>query len=315
MLSDEPRMTRKEFLRICGVAAGLSCGGLPPRLTVARQPLPAVEIPEAVTLKSWEIVAFSHLPPKRQQVMKITGSNGAVGFSRPVASDVAAAVSAVKGMNLLGHGELHDRLTARGVPTGQIATLDIAAWDLHARMLDKPLHALLGTKKTKILRYGDVRGTQPGFSPAKYADIVVRYLDRTGMQATKLHFPGNMGTPESIPLAMILETLRAVRQAVGTDRILAWDPYPSPAESATTSVDEAKQILALMDELGYGGSVSSGISGGDRSVAGRDLRSIDAGAVRQANGPTALSRSGRRFHGRRIGHDRRRTGLHPGRHA
>jgi len=251
MLNVGRRMSRTEFLRICGAAAGLSCGSPLPRLTVAGQPLPAVEMPEAVTLKSWEIVEFSNLPPKRRQLMKITGSNGAVGFSRPVASDLAAAVNAVKGMNLLDHSELHDRLTASNVPTGQIATLDIAAWDLHARILDKPFHALLGTKKTRILRYGDVRGTQPGFSPAKYADTVARYLDRTGMQATKLHFPGNMGTPESIPLAMILETLRAVRQAVGADRILAWDPYPGPAESATTSVDEAIQILALMDELGY----------------------------------------------------------------
>jgi L-alanine-DL-glutamate epimerase-like enolase superfamily enzyme len=60
-----------------------------------------------------------------------------------------------------------------------------------------------------------------------------------------------MGTPESIPFPMILETLRAVRQTVGKDKILAWDPYPGSAESATTSVDEAKQILQLMDELGY----------------------------------------------------------------
>jgi L-alanine-DL-glutamate epimerase-like enolase superfamily enzyme len=50
---------------------------------------------------------------------------------------------------------------------------------------------------------------------------------------------------------MILETLQAVRKAVGKDTILAWDPYPGSAESATQSVDEAKQILKLMDELGY----------------------------------------------------------------
>ena len=60
-----------------------------------------------------------------------------------------------------------------------------------------------------------------------------------------------MGTPESISLPMIFETLQAVRKAVGKDIILAWDPYPGSAESATTSVDEAKQILQLMDELGY----------------------------------------------------------------
>ena len=142
-------------------------------------------------------------------------------------------------------------MVSKNVPSSQLKILDIACWDLHARMVKKPLHALLGTKKEKILRYGDVRGQQPDFSPRKYAENVARYLERTGMQATKLHFPGNMGTKESIPFSMILETLQAVRKAVGKDKILAWDPYPGSAESATTSVDEAKQILKLMDELGY----------------------------------------------------------------
>jgi L-alanine-DL-glutamate epimerase-like enolase superfamily enzyme len=118
-------------------------------------------------------------------------------------------------------------------------------------MVQKPLHALLGTKRTKIMRYGDVRGQQPDFSPQKYADNTARYLEREKLQATKLHFPGNMGTPESISLPMIFETLQAVRKAVGKDKILAWDAYPGSAESTTTSVDEAKQILKVMDELDY----------------------------------------------------------------
>ena len=183
--------------------------------------------------------------------MKITGSNGAVGYSKPVAKDLSVAAEAAKGINLLDHDKLYDTMIARNVPKGEMATLDIACWDLHARLLGKPLHAMLGTKRKKVLRYGDVRGQQPDFSPKKYAESVVRYFERTGFDATKLHFPGNMGTPQSIPLAMILETLQAVRAAVGKEKILAWDPYPGSAESATTSVDEAKQILKLMDELGY----------------------------------------------------------------
>jgi L-alanine-DL-glutamate epimerase-like enolase superfamily enzyme len=142
-------------------------------------------------------------------------------------------------------------MVSKNVPEGQRKIVDIAAWDLHARMLDKPLHALLGTVKSKILRYGDVRWKGSDMTPQKYASQVASYLDRTGMIATKLHFPGNMGTEDSIPLGDILETLTAVRQAVGKDRILAWDPYPGSAESATTTLDEAKQMMRLMDELGY----------------------------------------------------------------
>jgi len=142
-------------------------------------------------------------------------------------------------------------MIAKGVPKSQLTIVDIACWDLHARMLKKPLHALLGTKKTKILRYGDVRGQQPDFSPQKYAAAVARYFESSKLQATKLHFPGAMGTPESIPFKDILETLRQVRKAVGDDKILALDPYPGSAESATNSVDEAKEILKVMDELHY----------------------------------------------------------------
>jgi L-alanine-DL-glutamate epimerase-like enolase superfamily enzyme len=232
-------MNRRTFLKTC--SATTVAVGLGSRLEAA----------EEVRLKSWELVELPALPKKLNPLLKLTATNGAVGFSRPVAKNLAAAAEAVKGANLLEHEKLYDAMVAQGVPQAQIATLDIACWDLHARMLKKPLHALLGTKRTKMLRYGDVRGQQPNFSPQPYADNVARYLEREKLQATKLHFPGNMGTPQSISFPMILETLRAVRKAVGKDKILAWDPYPGSAESATTSVDEAKQILTLMDELGY----------------------------------------------------------------
>ena len=232
-------ITRTDFLRYSAAAAAAVWLG--PRLDAA----------EDVRLRSWELVEIPSLPKKRNPIFKLTATNGAVGFSKPVARDITAAAEAVKGANLLEHDKLYDLMMAKSVPKGQVATLDIACWDLHARMLQKPLHALLGTKKTKILRYGDVRGQQPGFSPQQYAGAVARYFERTGLQATKLHFPGNMGTPESIPLPMILETLRAVRHAVGKEKVLAWDPYPGSAESATNSADEAKQILYLMDELDY----------------------------------------------------------------
>jgi L-alanine-DL-glutamate epimerase-like enolase superfamily enzyme len=234
---------RRTFLKTCGIAIAAA--------TTASWITPLLQAEEVVRLKSWELVDIPSLPKKLSPILKLTAANGAVGFSKALAKDLTAAAEAVKGANLLEHDKIYDLMIAKGVSKGQVAALDIACWDLHARMQKKPLHALLGTKRTKIMRYGDVRGTQPNFSPQKYADKVARYLEAAKMQATKLHFPGNMGTPESISLPAIFETLRAVRQAVGKDKILAWDPYPGSAESATTSVEEAKQILKLMDELGY----------------------------------------------------------------
>ena len=242
-------MNRARFLKACGAAAAGTA--LAPGAFGAMDL--KIEMPEAIHLKSWEIAEFPALPAKKKQLMKITASNGAFGVSKMIGDckDLKAAEGAVKGANLLDHETLHDLMTGKSVPRSQLAVVDIACWDLHARMMKKPLHALLGTKKPKILRYGDVRGQQPDFSPKKYADGVAVYLKRTGLKATKLHFPGNMGVPESISFDMVKETLRAVRTATGPEAILAWDPYPGAAESATTSLDEAKEILKLMDELGY----------------------------------------------------------------
>jgi len=80
---------------------------------------------------------------------------------------------------------------------------------------------------------------------------VASYLKRNQLKATKLHFPGAMGTKESISFDAVKETLRLIREATGPDPILAWDPYPGSAESATNSLDEAKEILDLMEELHY----------------------------------------------------------------
>ena len=243
------RLTRRAFLEGCGAAAA---GALMGRRLLAGMDL-ALETPRAVHLKAWEAADFPALPGKRKTLLKVVADDGSFGVSRPIGgcSDLKDAHAAAQGISLLDHERLHDRMTEKGVPRAQLATLDIACWDLHARMLGKPLHALLGTKRERILRYGDVRGTQPNFSPAGYARKVAEYFGRTGLTATKLHFPGAMGTDDGIPLADVLETLRQVRAAVGSEKALAWDPYPRSAESATKSVQEAKEILKTMDDLGY----------------------------------------------------------------
>jgi L-alanine-DL-glutamate epimerase-like enolase superfamily enzyme len=238
-------ISRRQFLKSAG--AGIAGAWLGQHL------LAADEAPPPVFLKSWEVVEIAGLVGKSKQAMKIIASNGEFGICKLIGGckDLKGVEEIGRKNNLLDHEKLHDAMTAAKANRGQLTTFDIACWDLHARMLKKPLHAVLGTKRTKILRYGDVRGQQPDFSPEKYAKQVAAYLDRSKLQATKLHFPGAMGTKESIEFKAVLETLRQVRKAVGAERMLAWDPYPGSAESATTSVAEAKEIIGLMDELGY----------------------------------------------------------------
>jgi len=237
--------TRREFIVGSGVlAAGVAAG-------VSRMAR-AGDTP-VVRLKSWKVVEIPHRKERFRQNIRITGDNGAVGYARALGGvkDIRFAEKAAAGLNLLDHEGLYDRMVLKRVPEGQRKVLDIAAWDLHARMENKPLHAILGTRKKRILRYGDVRWHNKQLTPKTYAEQVATYLERTGMIATKLHFPGNMGNEDSMPFKDILATLEAVRKAAGDDKILAWDPYPRRAESATTSLSEAKQMIRLMDDLKY----------------------------------------------------------------
>jgi L-alanine-DL-glutamate epimerase-like enolase superfamily enzyme len=247
-MSNRLHVTRAQFLKTCGA---LAAGAALEHAVCADDGSDASAL-EPVSLKSWELVEF---PERRKfkEFIKVTASDGSVGYSRGLGgiTSLEHAAQAVAQTNLLDHEELYEVMAGGGVPPAQLKVMDIACWDLHARRLDKPLHALLGTKKQEILRYGDVRGQQPNFSPQKYAQSVASYLERTGLRATKLHFPGAMGTEDSIPFQHVMTTLTAVREAVGDDEILAWDPYPRSAESATHSVEEARQMIRLMDELGY----------------------------------------------------------------
>ncbi len=245
-MNNHTGLTRTQFLKAAG---GAIAGAFWGQRLLAADTQPA----ESIRLKSWEVIELPGIAGKNKQVMKITASNGEFGVSKLVGGckDLRAIEEMGKRANLLEHEKLYDAIAAAAVPQAQLATFDIACWDLHARMLKKPLHVVLGTKRNKILRYGDVRGQQPDFSPEKYAKSVASYVTRTKLQATKLHFPGAMGTNESIEFKLVLETLKQVRKAVGPEILLAWDPYPGSAESATTSVDEAKEIIRLMDELGY----------------------------------------------------------------
>jgi L-alanine-DL-glutamate epimerase-like enolase superfamily enzyme len=248
MMIHDHRMTRKRFLAGCGA---LTAGAVFAQRLLAAEGVGG-DTPEPLCLKSWEPVEF---PERRKfrDFIKITASDGSVGYSRALGRtrDLKLAEQAVARANLLDHEALYDLMVSKQVPELQRKVLDIACWDLHARMTNKPLHALLGTRKKRILRYGDVRWHASDMTPEKYAKQVASYLDRTGMTAVKLHFPGNMGNEDSLPFDDIIDTLTAMREAVGDDKILAWDPYPRKAESATTSLDEAKEMIRHMDDLGY----------------------------------------------------------------
>ena len=95
----KPMINRRDFLK-CRVAGAVG--------TV----LPGLEAAEDVRLESWELVEIPSLPKKLNPILKLTAANGAVGFSKPVARDIAAAAGAVKDADLLEHDDLGGRSEA-----------------------------------------------------------------------------------------------------------------------------------------------------------------------------------------------------------
>ena len=162
---------RAQFLKACGA---LAAGAAFDRAACADDGSGAGG-PDSVYVKSWELVE-SETRRKSKEFTKVTASDGSVGCSRALGgiTSLEHAAQAVARTNPLDHEALYDAMVRGGAPPAQLKVMDIACWDLHARRLDKPLHALLGTKKQKILCYGDVRGQRPNFSPQKYAQSVRR---------------------------------------------------------------------------------------------------------------------------------------------
>ena len=144
-MGDPLRLTRNDFLRTCGA---LTAGGIFGRPLLAAD-APGIVSQEPVYLKAWELVEFPERKEKFRAFVKITASGGAVGYCRTLGgvNSLSQAEQAVAQINLLDHEKLYDVMVSKNVPSSQLKILDIACWDLHARMVKKPLHALLGTKK------------------------------------------------------------------------------------------------------------------------------------------------------------------------
>ena len=94
----------------------------------------------------------------------------------------------------------------RGTVTA-IGSLDIALWDLKGKVLESPVHRLLGGFRDSIPAYAD--GAMFYRGPGGMAEWAARYVDE-GYRAVKYHVMDE-GPDE------IVETVRQTRRAVGPD--------------------------------------------------------------------------------------------------
>jgi len=136
------------------------------------------------------------------------------------------------------------------IPENLISVVDLALWDLQARAFGIPLHKLLGGCRERVKAYAS---TYPNMgSPADYAAHAL-VCKQCGYKHYKIHpyyfwdpvtqqpDPGRPSHTEQD-----IEACRAVRDAVGRDMILSFDPW-----GTYRTYEEAYRVGRALEELDF----------------------------------------------------------------
>lgn len=120
-------------------------------------------------------------------------------------------------------------LWASKTPENVMSVIDMALWDLLGRVANLPVHKLLGGCRDKVKAYAS---TYPNMGPPEnYAEHALA-CKRQGYTAYKIHpyYYWDPATKLAVPgrpshISWDLEACRAVRNAVGDEMVLMYDPW------------------------------------------------------------------------------------------
>ena len=135
-------------------------------------------------------------------------------------------------------------------PENILSVIDMALWDLQARLYGVPIYKLLGGCRDKVLAYAS---TWPNMaSPEGYAEHAVQCRER-GYQAYKIHpyYFADPETLEGVPgrpshIKADIEASRLIREAVGDDMALMFDPW-----GTYHTYEDAVWVGRRLQELDY----------------------------------------------------------------
>ena len=166
----------------------------------------------------------------------------------------AALVGRAKGM-LIGQDPF-DRekfwhwMWVSKTPEDILSVIDMALWDLQARAFGVPVYKLLGGCRDKVKAYAS---TYPNMgTPEEYAEHALA-CKRRGYKAYKIHpyyfadpvtFDPMPGRPSHIEMDIV--ACRAVREAVGDDMVLMFDPW-----GTYCTYEEAYKVGRALEALNF----------------------------------------------------------------
>ena len=130
------------------------------------------------------------------------------------------------------------------------SAIDNVLWDLAGRAANLPIYKLMGGARDKVKVYAS---TYPNIGvPQVYADHALACIDE-GYIAYKIHphyfWDPTTGSPSPgrpSNIAADIETIRLVREAVGPDYVLMYDPW-----GTYMTLEEAIKVGRVLEELNY----------------------------------------------------------------
>ena len=135
-------------------------------------------------------------------------------------------------------------------PENVASVVDLALWDLAGRAFGQPVYKLMGGARSRVKAYAS---TYPNMGkPKVYADHALECREE-GYPAYKIH-PHYFWDPETATptpgrpsnVKADIETCRLVREAVGPDYVLMYDPW-----GTYHSLEEALQVGRELEKLGF----------------------------------------------------------------
>ena len=144
----------------------------------------------------------------------------------------------------------HWMWTAHRIPENLMSILDLALWDLQARAFNIPVYKLLGGCRDKVKAYAS---TYPNMgSPQDYADHALE-CKNAGYKHYKIHpyYFWNPATRQPDPgrpshIKEDMEACELVRDAVGPDMILSYDPW-----GTYRTYQDAYRVGRKLEELDF----------------------------------------------------------------
>ena len=141
-------------------------------------------------------------------------------------------------------------LWVANIPEHVASVVDNALWDLAGRALDTPVYKLMGGARDTVKTYAS---TYPNIGvPRVYAEHALACKDE-GYIAYKIHphYFWNPETGQPTPgrpsnIKADIETIHLVREAVGPDYVLMYDPW-----GTYMSIEEAIRVGRELEKLDY----------------------------------------------------------------